>query len=302
MMTLFNTPEVRGEIKYDVPMSHYNTWHVGGNAECLFKPADLDDLSHFIASIDDDIAITWLGLGSNVLIRDGGIGGIVILTQGALSNYTFLDHHIVMAEAGVACAKLARQTNKQSLTGLEFMAGIPGTVGGALAMNAGAHGQATWNRVVQANVINRKGEVVQRSADEFDYGYRSLDMPGDEWFVSACFQLMPLEGNENVISIKELLQRRAESQPIGKKNCGSVFMNPPGEYAARLIDQCGLKGFSIGGACVSDKHTNFIINQNDATADDIEQLIKIIIQRVEDKFHLQLQPEVKVLGREKNYE
>lgn len=299
MMTLFNTPEVRGELLFDVPMSDYNTWQVGGNAQCLFKPADLDDLSNFMASIEEHVDINWLGLGSNVLIRDGGISGIVIVTQGCLKNITFLDNNAVMAEAGVACTKLARQTNKKGLTGLEFMAGIPGTVGGALAMNAGAHGEATWNKVNKVDVINRRGDVITKSVDQFEFGYRNLQMPVDEWFVSAHFQLDTIAESDNVISIKELMQRRANSQPIGKKNCGSVFMNPPGKYAAKLIEESGLKGFSVGGACVSEKHANFIINEKNACADDIEQLINIIIERVENKFNLKLQTEVRVLGRGK---
>jgi UDP-N-acetylmuramate dehydrogenase len=300
MMSLFNTPEVRGQLLFDEPMSHYNTWQVGGNAECLFKPADLDDLSQFIASIDKNVDITWLGLGSNVLIRDGGLAGVVIITQGCLNNFVLLENNTVMADAGVACAKLARQTNKKGLSGLEFMAGIPGTVGGALAMNAGAHGESTWNKVIKVDVINRQGEVITKTADQFDFGYRQLHMPDDEWFVSAYFKLDPIVDNDNVISIKELMQRRSDSQPIGKKNCGSVFMNPPGNYAAKLIEECGLKGYSIGGACVSEKHANFIINENNASADDIEQLIKTIIECVENKFKLKLQTEVKVLGRGKS--
>lgn len=300
MMTLLNTPEVRGELLFDVPMRDYNTWNVGGNAECLFKPADLADLCAFMRSIEHNIDITWLGLGSNVLIRDGGIDGVVIVTQGCLNEFKFLENHVVLAEAGVACAKFARQTNKKGLTGLEFMAGIPGTVGGALAMNAGAHGGATWNKVVKVDVINRRGDVITKNVDQFEFGYRSLHKHEEEWFVTAYFQLDPISAGDNVISIKELMKRRSDSQPIGKKNCGSVFMNPPGEYAAKLIEECGLKGYSIGGASVSEKHTNFIINENDACAEDIEQLITTVIERVAIKFNVYLQPEVKILGKERS--
>ena len=295
MMTQINTPNVRGKLLFNEALTRYNTWGVGGVAECLFQPADLNDLKAFLAYIDPEIRLTWLGLGSNVLVRDGGIEGVVIVTQGGLNDITF-KHQTVYAHAGVACAKLARASVSKGFSGIEFLAGIPGTVGGALAMNAGAFGGQTWEHITQVDTINRQGEINTRKADDFDYGYRFVKSYPDEWFVGATFKLNENDCEENVVSIKDLLAQRASTQPIGKKNCGSVFKNPDNAYAAQLIEQCGLKGYTIGGACVSQKHANFILNENDATASDIEQLISHVQQVVKQQCHIELIPEVRFLG------
>lgn len=294
-MTNFKIPNTRGEIFLDVALTRYNTWGVGGNAECVFHPADVEDLSHFLANIENHIAITWLGLGSNVLIRDGGIEGVVIITQSSLKQISFAET-CVYAQAGTACAKLARQSVTQGFTGIEFLAGIPGTVGGALAMNAGAFGGQTWEHVAQVDSINRKGEVITRDVSEFEYGYRYVNNFVDEWFVGANFKLSSTSEISNVVSIKDLLAQRAASQPIGKKNCGSVFKNPNNNYAAKLIEQCGLKGYTVGGACVSQKHANFILNEQHATASDIENLITHVQKTVLAKCNVELIPEVRFLG------
>ncbi len=296
MMTMLNPPKTRGKLLFDVSLSRYNTWGVGGNAQCVFHPADTEDLSHFLANTDKDVALTWLGLGSNVLIRDGGVEGVVIVTQSGLKKIRFDGEHSVYAQAGVACAKLARATVNKSLVGIEFMAGIPGTVGGALAMNAGAFSGQTWESVTYVDVINRYGEITTREVDEYEYGYRYVKNFEGEWFVGASFELGLDEHGTKVVSIKKLLAQRAESQPIGKKNCGSVFKNPKQGYAASLIEQCGLKGFSIGGACVSSKHANFIINENQATAENIEVLMKHVQDTVKQQCNIDLVPEVKFLG------
>ncbi len=296
MMTMINTPTTRGKLLFDVSLSRYNTWGVGGNAQCVFHPADIEDLSDFLANTDKDVPLTWLGLGSNVLIRDGGIEGIVIITQTGLKQIRFGGEHSVYAQAGVACAKLARATVSKSLVGVEFMAGIPGTVGGALAMNAGAFGGHTWHNVSHVDVINRRGDIARREVSEYEYGYRYVKNFEGEWFVGASFDLDLDELGTKVVSIKELLAQRAQSQPIGKKNCGSVFKNPEQGYAAKLIEQCGLKGFVIGGACVSNKHANFIINEKNATAEDIEQLMQHVQDTVRQHCNIDLVPEVKFLG------
>ncbi len=295
-MTMFDAPKTRGKLLFDVPMTKYNTWGVGGNAQCVFSPLDLDDLSVFLKGLDSGVSVTWLGLGSNVLIRDGGIEGVVIVTQGGLNHIQFLNDG-VQAQAGVTCAKLARATVSKGFSGIEFMAGIPGTVGGALAMNAGAFGGQTWPRVSTVEVINRQGEFKTRTADEYEYGYRYVNGFEDEWFVGAYFLLDTEVDHENVISIKELLAQRAATQPIGKKNCGSVFMNPQNEFAANLIEKCGLKGMNIGGACISTKHANFIINENNASANDIEKLIKHVQSIVSEKCNIELKTEVRFLGK-----
>ena len=299
-MTRLEMPNVRGRLLFDEPLSRYNTWGVGGNAQCLFQPADLDDLRHFFANSDPALAATWLGLGSNVLVRDAGIKGVVIITQGGLDKVQFINQQIY-AQAGVACAKLARAAVRKNLTGIEFMAGIPGTVGGALVMNAGAFGSQTWDQVDSVEVINRQGKIFQRNASDFTYGYRQVQTHQNEWFVSACLRLKKPEQTDNVVSIKALLAKRAATQPVGKKNCGCVFKNPANAYAASLIENCGLKGFSIGGACVSTKHANFILNQQQATAADIEALIEHIQASVREKYNLELIPEVRFLGDKKNF-
>lgn len=296
MMTSIKTPQTRGELLFDVSLSRYNTWGVGGHAECVFHPADLEDLSNFLAHTHAQVPITWLGLGSNVLIRDGGIDGVVIITQSGLKEIRF-DNGSVYSQAGTACAKLARASVSNGFQGIEFLAGIPGTVGGALAMNAGAFGGQTWEHVIQVDSINRQGEIITRDACEFEYGYRYVKSFSDEWFVGARFELKVNNPDTNIISIKDLLAQRAASQPIGKKNCGSVFKNPEHGFAAKLIEQCGLKGFAIGGACVSQKHANFILNEANATANDIEQLITYVQQTVRQQCHIELIPEVRFLGK-----
>lgn len=290
------TNQIRGELLFDVALTAYNTWGVGGHAECLFKPADLDDLTVFLANTEPETSITWLGLGSNVLIRDAGISGIVIITQGGLDRLEISEDGHVAAQAGVACAKLARQTSRKGFAGLEFMAGIPGTVGGALAMNAGAYGTETWQHLTKVDVVNRAGQIKTKSVDQYEVGYRYVKQSSSEWFVTAYFELKKISEIENVRSIKELLQHRSESQPIGKKNCGSVFRNPPGDHAARLIEEAGLKGFSIGGASISSKHANFIINEGAASADDLERLILKVQEVVFEQYKIKLIPEVKFLG------
>lgn len=297
-MTKFETSKVRGKVLLDTSLSNFNTWGVGGNAECLFVPADLKDLAVFLAETDKQVPVTWLGLGSNVLVRDAGISGVVIITQSGLRELEFQDGGIVYAQAGLACAKLARNAISRGYTGIEFMAGIPGTVGGALAMNAGAFGGQTWEKVISVDVINRDGEIRTRNAGEYEVDYRSVKQRKDEWFVGARFLLSKKSDQEKIISIKELLDKRSATQPIGKKNCGSVFKNPQGTYAAKLIEQCGVKGYRIGGACVSEKHANFIINESNASAKDIEDLINHIQQTVHQKCGIQLETEVKFLGDE----
>lgn len=295
-MTKINTPKTRGNLLFDTSLARYNTWGVGGNAECLFHPADIEDLKYFLANTDNSMPITWLGLGSNVLIRDGGIEGAVIITQSGLKDIRFTDNS-VYAQAGTACAKLARVSVSKGFQGIEFLAGIPGTVGGALAMNAGAFGSETWEHVKSVDSINREGEIISRDASEFEYGYRYVKNFEDEWFVGAEFKLNSNSNNTNIVSIKDLLAQRSASQPIGKKNCGSVFKNPEQGFAAKLIEQCGLKGFSIGGACVSEKHANFILNEENASARDIEQLIMHVQKIVYQQCHVELVPEVRILGK-----
>ncbi|HWP94815.1 MAG TPA: UDP-N-acetylmuramate dehydrogenase [Gammaproteobacteria bacterium] len=286
---------LRGELRHDEPMARHTTWRVGGPAECMYTPADLEDLVAFLRGLPPGEEIHWVGLGSNLLVRDGGIRGTVIMTHGALDTLERLDETTVRAGAGVACAKLAKQCVRWQLHGADFFAGIPGTVGGALAMNAGAWGGETWPHVVEVRTIDREGRVRTRRPDEYRIGYRTVVPPAEEWFIEGTFRFQPATGKGRD-TIKELLARRNATQPIGLPSCGSVFRNPPGDHAARLIEAAGLKGRRIGGAYVSEKHANFIINGGDATAADIEDLIVLVADTVAQRFGVHLHPEVRILG------
>jgi len=284
-----------GELMLGEPMSRHTSWRVGGPADRYYRPAGIDDLSRFLAALPADEPVHWVGLGSNLLVRDGGVRGTIIATHRVLDGIERLDGNHVRVEAGVPCAKLARHCARWGLGQAEFFAGIPGTVGGALAMNAGAFGGETWRHVVAVEVIDRQGRRHRRLPSEFSVGYRSVRGPAPEWFLAADLAFEP-EGSVDPEAIRKLLARRKETQPIGEPSCGSVFRNPPDDHAARLIEAAGLKGFSIGGARVSDKHANFIINTGDASAADIEQLIDHVRSVVERIHGVRMQTEVRVLG------
>jgi UDP-N-acetylmuramate dehydrogenase len=294
---------LRGEVLFNEKMSKHTTWRVGGPADLFYIPADKQDLSWFLRSMDGVMPLLWLGLGSNLLVRDGGVRAAVIATHGALNDLQRLSETEVWCDAGVPCAKLAKQCAKWNIGPAEFFAGIPGTLGGALAMNAGAFGGETWRHVVEVETINHRGELRRRVASDFDIAYRhvayrNVTGPHHEWFTGA--QLSFAERGESLESgeaeIRSLLKRRKETQPIGEPSCGSVFTNPPGHHAAKLIESAGLKGHRIGGAVVSTKHANFIINEGKAKAADIEQLIAHVKAVVLDKFQIELNPEVRIVG------
>lgn len=289
---------LRGQLLKDEPLSNYTSWRTGGPADYLYIPADLDDLSQFLRQVTPSVPLTWLGLGSNTLVRDGGLEGVVIITQGALNKMSPLVEGQIRAEAGVSAGQLARHSARLGVAGLEFMAGIPGTVGGALAMNAGCFGGETWRYVKAVETINRLGEIKIRPASDFQVGYRHVIKPEDEWFVAGHFQLQPGDKELSLTQIRELLEKRNNSQPTGTANCGSVFRNPNGDFAGRLIEACGLKGHEHGGAMVSIKHANFIINDKAATSADIENLIAKIRKLVLEETGVHLIPEVHIIGRE----
>ncbi len=288
--------KLRGRLRHDVPLARHTTWRVGGPAEHCYQPADLRDLSTYLAGLPPDEPVLWLGLGSNLLVRDGGIRGSVILTHGVLNGIDRVGAAGIRVEAGVPCAKVARWCANAGLTGAEFLVGIPGTLGGALAMNAGAFGGETWNRVTAVEMLDRSGRITQRTPDQFEVGYRSVQGPAGEWFVAAQLELEPGDARESNAKIKALLHQRAVTQPMGLPSCGSVFRNPPNDHAGRLIEACGLKGYHIGGACVSEKHANFIINRGGASAADIESLINHIRDTVERERGVRLVAEVRIVG------
>ena len=299
MMTAKSQQPLRGKIAYDEPMSKHTTWRVGGLADCYYQPADIDDLAILLSQLPPDEPITWIGLGSNLLVRDGGIRGTVIATSGMLNGLQRLHGNRVRAEAGVSCAKVARFCAREGLTGAEFLAGIPGTMGGALAMNAGAFGGETWEIVSAVETLHRNGQRHERLPDEYEVGYRSVQGPANEWFVAAELELKPGDTSAAQGRIKELLAKRSATQPTQLPNAGSVFRNPPGDHSARLIEDSGLKGLCIGGACVSEKHANFIVNKGGASAADIEALIKQVAHEVELKQGVRLETEVRMVGEPK---
>lgn len=290
-----STP-LRGELRLNEPMARHTSWRVGGPADRFYRPADLEDLANYLKQLPAEEPLFWLGLGSNLLVRDGGLRATVIATQGVLKELKRVNGTRVRAEAGVTCAKVARFCARQGLVGAEFLAGIPGTMGGALAMNAGAFDGETWPVVALVETVDRYGQVHRRTADEFEIGYRSVKTEREEWFVACELQLQVGDVDAAQASIKALLERRARTQPIGLPSCGSVFRNPPGDHAARLIESAGLKGTRIGDACVSEKHANFIINQGEATAAHIEALINHVALTVQAKHGVSLQREVRIVG------
>ena len=298
MNALALPPEFSSRVARNEPMSKHTSWRVGGPADLYFKPRDAADLAGFLQSLDLAIPVYWVGLGSNLLIRDGGLRGAVIATHSAFDELNRVSQHEVECGAGVACAKLAKQCVKWGLGPAEFFAGIPGTLGGALAMNAGAFGGETWKHVVSVTTIDRQGRIQQRSASEYRVSYRHVEMPALEWFLAAQlrFEAKPSVSQEQ---IRDLLAKRKATQPIGEPSCGSTFVNPPGDHAARHIESAGLKGFAIGGARVSTKHANFIINEGSATAADIEALIAHVQKVVAERHGVALQTEVRIVGERK---
>jgi UDP-N-acetylmuramate dehydrogenase len=288
---------IRGVVRRNEPMSQHTSWRVGGPAERWFEPADRDDLVNFLKTLPPHEPILWVGLGSNLLVRDGGVRGTVIALHGALEALELESDETVRAEAGVHCARLAKFAQQKKRAGLGFMAGIPGTVGGALAMNAGAWGGETWPTVAQAEVLYRDGRSEWLAPSSFKYSYRHVGMP--EYFcgfLAARFRVAADADGAHEKYTKESLAKRKASQPVGKPSAGSTFRNPPGDHAARLIESCGLKGFRLGGAQVSPQHANFLITDEGARAADVEALVAHIQRVVKDKTGIALLPEIRVVG------
>lgn len=295
-MTVKQTNELRGTLRQQESMARHTSWRAGGAAKVLYQPADIDDLVMFLRSLPAEESLYWVGLGSNLLVRDGGLNGTVIATSSGLNRLVYLDDDQVWVEAGVASPKLARETAKRGLAGMEFLCGIPGTVGGALALNAGALGSETWQRVASVQTIDRQGRLHQRTPEDYVISYRHVEGPAEEWFVAATLQLEQGDSAASLELIKRYLARRSATQPTQLPNAGSVFRNPPQDYAARLIEACGLKNTCVGGACVSEKHANFIINTGTATAGDIEALIERVAETVKREHGVELIREVHIVG------
>ena len=291
---------LRGTLVRDAPLARHTSWRAGGRADWLYRPADRDDLASFVKSRPAHEPIVVIGLGSNLLVRDGGVRGCVIVLHDPGAMLAVQDG-LVYADAGAASPKLARFAARHDCAEAEFLAGIPGTVGGALAMNAGCYGGETWRHVARVEMLKRSGEFVVRTPDQFTIGYRHVSerdgAPPDGIFTAAWFRFPEGDGKLARARITELLNKRIATQPLSQANAGSVFRNPPGDHAARLIEACGLKGHAIGGAQVSARHANFIVNPGrDARAADIEALIAHVRGVVRQRTGVSLEPEVRIVG------
>jgi len=291
---------LRGRLARHAPLAKHTSWRAGGPADTLYVPADRDDLAAFLRQLPAAEPLTVLGLGSNTLVRDGGVRGTVVVMHNPGAVLAIADG-LVYADATVAGPKLARFAANHACAEAEFLAGVPGTVGGALAMNAGCYGGETWNYVARVEVLTRDGSFVVRTPDAYRIGYRSVRRADgsapDGVFTAAWFRFPPGDAAKARARIKELLARRIASQPLAMPNAGSVFRNPPGDHAARLIEACGLKGYAIGGARVSEMHANFIVNpRGQGRAADIEALIEHVRATVRAQTGVDLEPEVRITG------
>ncbi len=291
---------LRGTLTRGAPLARYTSWRCGGAGDRVYVPADRDDLAAFVRQLPGDEPLTVIGLGSNLLIRDGGVRGTVVILHAALNALDWR-HGLIRAEAGVASPKVARFAARHDRTGAEFLAGIPGTVGGALAMNAGCYGGETWRFVARVEVLRRDGTFEERPPSAYAIGYRTVRRAdggaADVLFTAAWFAFPPGDGHAARERIRALLKRRIATQPLDVPNAGSVFRNPEGDHAARLIEACGLKGYAVGEARVSEKHANFIVNPHAiARAADIEAIIAHVRETVRAKTGVELETEVRVIG------
>lgn len=286
--------ESQGLLLQNEPMRRHTSWRVGGPADIYFEPRSIDALARFVAAQPPDRAVTFVGLGSNVLVRDGGVRGAVVCTTGLPREIERLDERRVRVSASVPCTSFARRCVRWQLGPSAFFAGIPGTIGGALAMNAGAFDGETWDRVVEVEQLDRQGRRQIRPRADFTVGYRQVAGPTG-WYLSATFEF-DHDPDTQVTAIKAMVTKRNVLQPLDKPSAGSVFRNPQGDYAGALIERAGLKGRCIGGAQVSEKHANFIVNTGSATAADIERLIELVRARVAEVTGVLLEPEVRIIG------
>lgn len=288
---------VEGLILHQEPMAKHTSWRVGGKAEMFYVPVDKASLVQLMCQLPGNVPVLWMGLGSNILVRDAGIPGVVVCTFRGMDDIERVDSESVYAQAGVASAKLAKYCARHGLEGAEFLAGIPGSFGGAVAMNAGAFGGDTWSMIERIECLDREGNINWFDKGEISYQYRHVDLPENNWIIGAQIKLKAIKGLDLGRRIRELLKTRGNSQPVQSANAGSVFKNPENDFAARLLEEAGMKGVAEGGAEYSNKHANFIINTGNATARDIESLIMLGQKSVKQRFGIDLEPEVRIVGR-----
>jgi UDP-N-acetylmuramate dehydrogenase len=289
-------PTVKGRIAFDAPLARFTWFGVGGPADVLFRPADVDDLASFLAALPDDVPVWPLGVGSNVIIRDGGVRGVAILLRAGFANVD-ADDDLVVAGAGALAANVARRGADAGLGGLEFMSGVPGSVGGAVRMNAGAYGGEVRDVLVSAEVVTRDGKILRLNTDDLGFAYRHSDLAVDDIVVRAAFR--GVEDDPALVRqrLLDVQTKREESQPLRSRTGGSTFRNPEGCKAWELIDAAGCRGMRIGGAQVSEKHCNFLIALYGATAADIEALGQAVHAAVKQSSGIDLHWEIKRVGR-----
>lgn len=289
-------PNLRGRLVANFPLSSITWFRVGGPAQVLFTPADEADLAYFLAHAPADLPVIVLGLGSNLLVRDGGVPGVVIRLGKGFSEIQVEPDCRLRAGTAVPDVKVARAAAEAGIAGLAFYRGIPGSIGGALRMNAGAHGSETKDVLVEARAVDRQGNIHVLSLAEMGFRYRHCSISKDWIFTEAVFQGRPGDKAEILEQMEAVAQYREENQPTRERTGGSTFKNPPGHSAWKLIDAAGCRGLRIGGAKVSEMHCNFLINDNDATAEDIERLGETVRARVKATSGIELQWEIVRLG------
>ena len=294
---MISLPEVRGKLLRNEPLGPYTWFRVGGNADVLFIPADADDLADFLKARDPAVPVQVLGVGSNVIVRDGGVEGVVVRLAGRPFGGVTVEGDTVTAGAGALDAMVARAAAKAGVAGLEFYAGIPGTIGGALTMNAGCYGSETKDILVSARGLTRAGERVDYQLADFGYTYRHSEAPADIIWIEAVYRGRPDDPAAVQARMTEITERREKTQPIREKTGGSTFKNPEGHSSWKLVDDAGWRGKPFGGAKFSELHSNFMINFADATAADIEGLGEAVRADVKDKFGVDLQWEIRRIGR-----
>ena len=275
-------------------LSRHTSWKVGGPADVFFIPDNRQDLSQFLSQNKGN-SVTWLGNGTNVLVRDGGIRGVVISTKKSINKITMVAENSCRAEVGASCMDLALFAEKNEMGPAAFFSGIPGSIGGALTMNAGSFGHETWEFVESVEVIDEVGIIHHLDPKEFKFSYRSVEFPFPLWFIS-CLMKFPESETTTKSELKAMRDQRIKTQPLTEDTCGSVFKNPKSDHAGDLIERAGLKGYKIGGCSISTKHANFIVNEGGATSADIEELIKHVQNIVKAKFDVDLETEVRIIG------
>ncbi|MGU3456871.1 UDP-N-acetylmuramate dehydrogenase [Brevundimonas sp. M1A4_2e] len=296
-----NLPAVRGKLLLNEPLGPYTWFRVGGAADALFIPADADDLADFLKALPEDVPVTAIGVGSNLIVRDGGVEGVVIRLAGRAWGQVTAEGDTVTAGAGALDSMVARASAKAGIAGLEFYAGIPGSIGGALTMNAGCYGAETKDVLVSAWGLNRRGERVELALADFGYTYRHSEAPADIIWVEAIYRGTPDAPEAVAARITEITERREKTQPIREKTGGSTFKNPDGHSSWKLVDDAGWRGklhaVTGGGAKFSELHSNFMINPGEATAADIEGLGEAVRADVLEKTGVQLNWEIRRIGR-----